>query len=110
MKTSNRKSNKRASTSTVSTSVINATKDVVRERVIALIDRKEQFEGTMTQLNRAITSGIRRSVPAVWPGSPSVLRKVLNKVVSSLRKSGVSVKFMRTSDHERTRMVVLGRR
>lgn len=106
---SNRKTS-RKSTNTSEMPVIKGSRDAVRERVLTLVDRKSEFVGTMTDLDRALTSGIRRAAPSVWPGSPSTLRKVLNTVVSSLRKSGVSVKFGRTPDHERTRFVVLARK
>lgn len=90
--------------------VIKGSRDVVRERVLALVERREQFVGTMTDLSYALTTGLRRSAPKVWPGSPSSMRKVLNTVLSSLRKEGVSVKFGRTPDHERTRFVMLARK
>lgn len=78
----------------------------VRERILTLLDRKDgSWTGTMTQLSRAITSGIRRAVPLDWPTNPSILRRVVNTVAYSLRKEGVRVKFERSTDHMRTRLV-----
>lgn len=78
----------------------------VKTRILTLLDRRNgTWEGTMTDLDRAITKGLRRSVPAEWPGSPSHLRRVVNRTLSSLRKEGVRVQFTRTSDHARNRLV-----
>lgn len=77
----------------------------VKERIISLLNRREEgWSGTMTDLNRAITSG-RKTIPENWPSSPSVLRRVVNRVVPRLRRLGVSVRFGRTTDHMRTRYV-----
>jgi hypothetical protein len=77
----------------------------IQERIVSLLNRREgEWSGTMTDLNRAITSG-RKTTPENWPSSPSVLRRVVNRVVPRLRRLGVSVRFGRTSDHMRTRFV-----
>jgi len=81
-------------------------RNTVKDRILSLLNRKNgEWVGTMTQLDTAITS--RRSVPENWPGSASALRRVVDAVVPSLRKAGVSVRFERTPDHDRKRMVVL---
>jgi hypothetical protein len=78
----------------------------IQTRIITLLDRRNGiWNGTMTQLNTAITTGLRRATPAGWPQTPSVLRRVVNVVIPSLRKSGVRVQFTRTTDHMRTRLV-----
>lgn len=78
----------------------------VQTRIITLLTRRNgSWNGTMTDLNRAITTGLRRATPNNWPKTPSVLRRVVNSVVPSLRKAGVSVQFGRTTDHSRTRFV-----
>lgn len=80
----------------------------IKSRILMLLSRKDgTWNGTMTELNRAITAGLRRSTPNNWPKSPSVLRRVVNVVVPSLRAAGVSVQFGRTTDHSRTRFVSL---
>lgn len=101
-------------TVSTTTSVVKVDRTLVQaiqERVITLLDRKNgEWTGTMTQLNAAITSGIRRvAVPANWPSTPSVLRRVVNRVVPSLRRAGVRVQFSRTTDHARTRVVSIVR-
>ena len=83
----------------------------VKSRILTLLDRKNgAWEGTMTDLDRAITKGLRRSVPTEWPGSPSHLRRVVNRTLSSLRREGVRVEFLRTPDRERTRIVQFTKR
>lgn len=78
----------------------------IQTRIISLLDRADgQWNGTMTELNRAITSGLRRATPTNWPKTPSVLRRVMNTLVSTLRRSGVRVQFRRSTDHMRTRFV-----
>jgi len=78
----------------------------IQTRITTLLNRKRgSWNGTMTELNHAITLGIRRATPTNWPKTPSVLRRVINSVVPSLRRSGVSVQFGRTTDHSRTRFV-----
>lgn len=92
------------------TKIATATKEV-QARILTLLNRKSgSWNGTMTELNHAITTGMRKSVPAVWPGSPSVLRRVVNKVVRSLQRAGVKVQFGRTSDHMRTRFVTFSKK
>ena len=78
----------------------------VKSRIETLLTRKNgTWNGTMTELNRAITAGLRRAIPTNWPKTPSVLRRVVDSVVPSLRKVGISVQFGRTTDHMRTRFV-----
>ena len=78
----------------------------IQTRIITLLTRRHgNWNGTMTELNYAITSGLRRATPSNWPKTPSVLRRVINSVVPSLRRSGVRVQFGRTTDHARTRFV-----
>lgn len=78
----------------------------IQTRILTLLNRKNgHWNGTMTELNTAITAGLRRATPSNWPKTPSVLRRVINGVVYSLRRSGVRVQFGRTTDHSRTRFV-----
>lgn len=78
----------------------------IQTRIFALLDRKHgSWNGTMTELNRAMTTVVRRAVPSNWPKTPAVLRRVVNTIVPALRRSGVSVEFGRTTDHSRTRYV-----
>lgn len=74
----------------------------VRSRVLSLLRRRVSWQGTMTDLLRAIST---RRVPEVWPGSPSSLRRIVNQVIPALRREGFEVEFTRTTDHERRRMV-----
>lgn len=83
----------------------------IQSRIATLLNRKDgQWFGTMTEFNRAITTGLRRTTPSNWPKTPSVLRKVVNGMVNSLRRSGVRVSFGRSTDHMRTRFVAIEQR
>lgn len=81
----------------------------IKERIVSLLGKKggdsNKWTGTMTELNQALRSITRKSVPENWPKSPSVMRRVVDKVVYSLRRSGIKVNFTRTPDHMRTRLV-----
>jgi len=99
MKNTNRKTSQRMA---VSRDLI----ENISSRILTLLDRKNgSWLGTMTELNRAITAGLRRAAAAGWPKTPSVMRRVVNSVIPTLRKSGVRVQFGRTTDHMRTRFV-----
>jgi hypothetical protein len=77
-----------------------------RSRVETLLNaRQGEWQGTMTQLSYALTRAIKRSRPSYWPTSPSVMRRVVNTVVPTLRNSGVSVAFRRGADRVRSRIV-----
>ncbi len=76
----------------------------VRARVFSLLSRhRGSWEGTMTELLDAITRN--RQIPEVWPGSPSSLRRVVNKMLPAIRHAGVRVNFTRSTGHDRTRYV-----
>lgn len=77
----------------------------VQSRIITLVNRKSSWEGTITQLRSALTTGIRRSVSSSFPTNPSYLRRVVNATLPTLRRNGVRVTFRRTTDHARTRLV-----
>jgi len=92
-------------TKTVTTNV----SDAIVSGVISVVKDHSDSEwvGTMTALNAALVKEMgRKNVPATWPGSPSALRVAINKVVNRIRNKGVSVRFVRTPDHMRTRLVV----
>lgn len=76
------------------------------DRIMQLLDRSQgTWYGTMTEFSRAITTGMKRRVPANWPKNPSIMRRYLNTVATSLRKEGIRVQFGRGTDHNRTRFV-----
>ena len=79
--------------------------DVVLTGVLKILDKNNQYFGTMTDLSLDLIKSLGKT--AVLPRSPSALRIVLNRVVNRLRSRGVSVKFGRTNDHNRTRFVKL---
>lgn len=79
--------------------LVRGIKNIVRRR-------KTEWVGTMTQLGKTIQNRANK-VPRNWPASPSALRTVLNRAVRKLRREGVQVRFSRTTDHMRTRLVNL---
>lgn len=60
---------------------------------------------TMTQLGNVIRKNVASSYKNILPGSPSALRVVINRVTNRLRSRGISIKFIRSSDSNRTRYV-----
>lgn len=99
--TSNRKNNNSQTTDTVDVSslILTGILGVIRTQ------KEGQWTGTMTKLSSALTRTLGRSSIKHLPKSPSALRVSVNKVLGRLRKGGVSVKFSRSSDHTRTRLV-----
>lgn len=85
--------------------------NTVQARIVSLLSKRNgHWSGSMTDLDHAITSGLNKQATSNWPTTPSVLRRVVNTVVNRLRSRGISVKFRRTPDHERRRLVEFTRR
>lgn len=78
--------------------------DTIFRGVISMLKRRSKYEGTMSQLNGILVKSVGRN-DSKWPGSPSALRVSLNRVVNRLRNAGVSIRFVRSTDHVRTRLV-----
>lgn len=86
----------------------NSVSNVILGGVRSILNRRSTpWVGTMTDLNSALVKSLRGNVPENWPGSPSALRVALNKVVRRMRGAGLSVRFTRSTDHTRTRLVEL---
>ena len=85
--------------------------DVVLNGVLQVVNShsKDTWMGTMTDLNSALGRILGRKRATVLPGSPGALRVVLNKVINRLRNRKLSVKFLRSTDHTRTRLVKFAR-
>jgi hypothetical protein len=78
----------------------------IQARIVSLLGKEGGvWIGNMTELTRALENVSRKTTPENWPTSPSVMRKVINNAVYSIRRSGVRVKFTRTTDHMRKRVV-----
>lgn len=79
----------------------------IQNRIRKVLSRNQGvWVGTMSELNIAITTGIRKSeYNSFWPKTPSVMRRVINTMIPSLSHSGVRTTFGRTTDHSRTRFV-----
>lgn len=81
--------------------------DVVLSGILEVLSRNNAkvWSGTMTELNSALVRVLGKKRSEILPGSPGALRTVTNRVVNRLRNRKVSVKFVRTTDHTRTRLV-----
>lgn len=90
-------------TNTVKTDV----NEVVLNGVLKVVNNhnEDTWIGTMTELNSVLVRVLGRKAATVLPASPSALRVVLNRVVNKLRNRKVGVKFLRSTDHTRTRLV-----
>lgn len=96
------KSNNQQSTTTTSSKELSTN---IQERIVTLLNnRGGTWNGSMTELGRALR-GVQRSGANSLPTSPSVLRKVVNTVVHSLRRNGITVEFGRETDSNRKRYV-----
>jgi hypothetical protein len=78
----------------------------IQTRILALLGKKNgSWNGSMSELNTAITTSLRRGESENWPSSPSVMRRAINTITPMLRRAGISVKFGRETDHFRKRYV-----
>jgi hypothetical protein len=98
--TSNSKQNSKKTQ--VFDTLVSGVKTLVRRRATPWV-------GTMTLLDEALQDRLSK-LPQNWPGSPSALRVTLNQVVNRLRNAGIRVRFTRSTDHARTRLVVFSTR
>ena len=78
--------------------------EVLFKSLKKIVYKKGLWLGTMTDLNLAVGKTARLKAKVV-SASPSVLRLQLNKVVNRLRNAGLSVRFYRSPDKARTRLV-----
>jgi hypothetical protein len=85
--------------------------DVVLNGILTVVERHDNrvWLGTMTELTSALVRVLGRRRSEVLPGSPGALRTVTNRVINRLRSRGISVRFVRTTDHTRTRLVRFAR-
>lgn len=82
----------------VENTLVNGVVSVVRRRTTPWV-------GTITELNSVLVK--KFGTVENWPRSASALRVSLNKVVNRIRSRGVSIQFVRDTNKERTRLVVL---
>ncbi len=85
--------------------VRNDVSDVLFTSVKRMLSRRSTpWVGTMTELNSAVLRVQGNNAQEI-ASSPSALRVTLNKVVNRLRNAGVSVRFLRSTNKARTRLV-----
>lgn len=93
---------------TLNSKINNEISDAMFNGVRTILSRRTTpWIGTMTELDASLNRVLRDRVPSDWPGSPSALRVSFNRVVNRLRNAGVSIRFTRSTDHTRTRLVRL---
>lgn len=85
--------------------------DAILSGVLTVLDKNDAqiWSGTMTELRMALVRVLGKKRSTWLPGSPGALRVALNRVVNRLRSRKVSVRFIRTPDHARTRVVKFSR-
>lgn len=85
--------------------------DTVLDGILMVLDKSNvgSWSSTMTKLETALVRVLGKKRSIVLPGSPAALRVVINRVVNRLRTRGISVRFTRTTDHTRTRVVRFSR-
>lgn len=86
----------------------NSVDDIVFRSVSTVVNDNNNggvWLGTMTELSTAINRVASKKQRTILPGSPSALRVVINRVINRLRNRGISVRFIRSTDHGRTRLV-----
>lgn len=90
---------------------INNVDDIVFRSVSSVLERHSHgvWIGTMTELGAAINRVASKRQRTILPGSPGALRVVLNRVINRIRNKGIGVRFIRTTDHARTRLVRFAR-
>lgn len=79
--------------------------NVIVEGFRSFASSNPNWQGTMTQLSKKISRTLSRSEKNYLPGSASALRKVIDRNLRRIRSRGISVKFARTPDRMRTRLV-----
>ena len=88
-------------------SATNNVNDIVLRSISSVVEKQTDgiWIGTMTELSTALNRVLSKKQRTMLPGSPGALRVVINRVVNRLRNSGIGVRFIRTTDHARTRLV-----
>lgn len=85
----------------------NEVSDIVFRGISSAINGS--WSGTMSDLMIVLNKTVSKKEKVLLPQSPSALRVVINKVINRLRNKGISVKFVRTADYDRTRLVKFAR-
>lgn len=101
----------KSKTTTNRATVQTTVNDTVLEGVLTVLDRSNigSWSGTMTELQVVLVRVLGKKRSTVLPGSPGALRVVINRVINRLRNRSVSVRFTRTPDHARNRVVRFSR-
>jgi hypothetical protein len=88
-------------------SVTNNVESVVFRGINSVVERQSEgtWVGTMSELGSALNRVLSKKQRTLLPASPGALRLVINKVVNRIRNRGIGVRFVRTTDHTRTRLV-----
>ena len=81
--------------------------EIVFRGLVSILEgqSRSNWTGTMTNLTTALNRVLSKRQRSLLPGSPAALRVVINRVVNRIRNRGVSVRFIRSTDHSRTRYV-----
>jgi len=85
----------------------NEVDNLVVESVTNFAHSNPEWVGTMTDLGNELVKVVGRKNKNQLPGSASVLRRVIDRNIGRIRNRKVSVRFTRTVDRTRTRLVIL---
>src|SRR5690606_20437474 len=84
--------------------LVKALKDVLTEHgLFGAISR--EWQGTMTELHTDMLRFASKKYRSSIPKSASALRSALNRDLYNVRAHGISMKFSRDTDRNRTRLV-----
>lgn len=82
------------------------TDEIVFTKVMTIVDQSGSvWTGTMSNLRTALNRVSSRNQRDILPASPAALRLVVNRITNRLRNKGIGVRFSRSTDHKRTRLV-----
>lgn len=85
----------------------NEVDNLVVDGIINVSHKSPDWTGTMTDLSVELVKIIGRKNKNLLPGSASALRRVIDRNIGRIRNRKVSIKFTRTIDRNRTRLVTL---
>jgi|GEM_PF-6993175 len=85
--------------------VLNSVLEVLSRHGLMSDNVRQEWVGTMTDLRVELVRAVGRKQAVSLPKSASALRVVLDRVVRRIRCRGVTVKFTRSPDSSRTRLV-----
>lgn len=90
---------------------VKTSKNEVKQAIVngmkAVVGRRSTpWVGTMTELKEVLSNRVEQNL---LPGSSSALRMTLNTMTRRLKTAGLKVRFSRSTDRKRTRLVEISK-